>query len=109
MSDLARAIAGLPDDALLPVKWIREHLGNESGGRLADLTVQEVGEELGRAASTIRTWAAAGRLPGAYRLRGREWRVPPEALRSLRDSEWERVDDGPVDLGRWREVASSAE
>lgn len=104
--DLASAIRDLPDEALVPVGWVRERLDGSSDVRLVDLTVSDAAEELGRAPSTIRTWCGEGRLRGAYRLRGREWRIPPSALRDLgRQAVEKREGEGePVDLGAWRSV-----
>lgn len=68
----------------LPVDFLRELLEEGAaageGGIRPDLTVQEVAEGVGRAASTVRTWCGEGRLPGAYRLLNREWRIPHAAL-----------------------------
>jgi excisionase family DNA binding protein len=83
------AVLALPDSALVPVGWIRPLLEAGSGCDLG-LTVAQVAEMTGRAGSTIRTWCAEGRLPGARRLRGREWRVPQVALTALLDGESER-------------------
>ena len=44
-----------------------------------DMTVAEVAELLKRAPATVRGWCATGELPGAYRLLGREWRIPSAA------------------------------
>ncbi len=59
------AVPGPPDDS------------PEAG---ADLTIEQVARRFGRSRSTIRGWIVSGLLPKAYRLRGREWRVPHEAL-----------------------------
>jgi hypothetical protein len=91
----------------LPADILRTWLDEEASGPDAvDLTAVDVGALLRRAPSTIRTWCAAGRLPGAYRCRGREWRIPRAALRALRRDR-ELVDpEAPVDLGAWRRVSS---
>lgn len=82
--DLA-TLESLPGDALMPVRWIRELVDglemDETAG--IGLTVQEVADATDRAPSTVRTWCAEGRLPGAKRLRGREWRIPRSALKRL--------------------------
>lgn len=84
-------LAALPETAMVPVAWVRElvaGLGIVDGE--ADplgLTVAEVAARTGRAESTVRTWAAEGRLPGAKRLRGREWRIPHAALAALLEND----------------------
>ena len=91
----------------LPVDTLRAWLEEDAAGPdTVDPTAADVASLLRRAPSTIRTWCAQGRLPGAYRCRGREWRVPRSALRALRRNH-ELVDrDTPVDLGAWREAGS---
>lgn len=104
-------LADLPDDALVPVRWVRERLGGTAeSDRISDLTVQEVADELGRQPSTVRGWLGSGDLDG-YKMNDREWRVPPEALRAFveaqRDARPDRAGAGAraADLGSWREVA----
>lgn len=101
-------LESLPTDALLPVGFILEELGVEQGGDvgpLGDLTLQQVAEATGRAVSTVRTWCNSGRLPGCYRLNGRDWRVPRAALEALRNGKPEPAADRPsrpADLAAWR-------
>ncbi len=81
---LLEVLERLPDDAQMPVGWIREQLEDGSArdeGRLADLTAAEAGRVVGRASSTIRSWCAAGEFPGAYKQNDKEWRIPPDAVR----------------------------
>jgi excisionase family DNA binding protein len=107
----------LPDDAMVPVRWVRqlvdglERTGGDDG---LGLTVADVAERTGRAVSTCRTWCADGRLPGARRLRGREWRVPAAALRALlEDGDAPGSEVGGVErlevprggLAAWREAS----
>lgn len=104
---LRDALADLPDGAMVPVGWIREQLGTEAEEtRIADLSVQEVADELDRAPSTIRGWLGEGTLDG-YRLQGREWRVPRESLRAFLEEERSNGSDPEksADLSSWREVA----
>lgn len=70
---------------MIPVAWLAEELAKESavepGERPAlavtvDLTVQQVAQRFNRGASTVRTWCEQQRFPNAYRLNGREWRIP---------------------------------
>lgn len=54
---------------------------DERGERVQrDLTVTEVAELVVRAESTVRGWLAAGKIGDAYKLMGKEWRVPEAAL-----------------------------
>lgn len=120
-SRVDRAIDGLPEGSLVtfPVAALRKWLDQERtlapDDALVDMTVVDVAERLGRSPSTVRGWCGSGALPGAYRFRGREWRIPPAALRAFLDSEAEsrrkrRNEDGEaseqVDLGAWRRIRS---
>lgn len=110
---LEPVLAGLPDEAAvtLPVGWLRSKLDGEGGTADAavDMTVAQVGEALDRSPSTIRGWCAAGRIPGAFKLNRREWRVPRASLRRFLDAEAQKASSEhdestgeAVDLGRWR-------
>ena len=93
---LAVAEAGIT--VLVPPDVLRDLLHGAplapapSAGALppADMTCAEVGQRLGRAASTIRSYCERGELSGAYRWRAREWRIPPAALLSLEQAERQR-------------------
>jgi hypothetical protein len=99
-------------DGTVTVRWLAGILdGTEpEGGELEDLDVKEMAKLAKRARSTIRTWLGQGEgIPGAYRLRGREWRVPRLAFRRFLDSQGEtgtpsRTARRP-DLGSWRKYA----
>lgn len=84
------------------------------GGReepIADLTVPELAKELNRSESTVRGWCADGLINGAYKLRGREWRIPRAAARRFleREADGETNRSGPAlggpetSLSAWRE------
>ncbi len=96
----------LPDDALLPVRVVREILAEQADEREADgpdYTVAEAGRVLARSASCVRSWCSSGAID-AYRLRGREWRVPRAAIRELQDRERAsaRGSGRPANLAAWR-------
>ncbi len=107
---LTTALRAVPPGSLVPVEWVRGLLDDgmdEDGDDGTDLTVGDVAARLGRAPGTVATWCRDGRLPGAYRLHGREWRVPRSALRALRDAPGRPAADAPAepaDLGAWRRV-----
>jgi hypothetical protein len=91
--------AALEDDQ--PVDQARSTAG--------DLTLEEVADQVHRAPSTVRGWLNAGLVAGAYKLRGRDWRVPPSALAMfLRQQD---AEGGPVPappkparLDAWRDL-----
>ena len=78
-ADLRQAIEPLPDEAQVPIHWLRGLLGDTKTDAVADLTLEQVAEQVGRAVSTVRGWCASGSMRG-YRLNGREWRVPVAAV-----------------------------
>jgi hypothetical protein len=47
------------------------------------LTTAELGARLHRSASTIRGWCEAGRFVGAFKLNGRDWRIPIVAVETF--------------------------
>ena len=118
LADLRRRLEAIPAGSLLPRDWLLDQLEEleEPAGSglpaLADLSVEEAGEILGRSPSTVREYCRQDLLRGAYRQRGREWRIPREAIRAFQRSEASAVEtavrvrrsqrDAP-DLGGWRE------
>jgi hypothetical protein len=105
---LARLLGDLPDEALVPVGWVRRQLeahAAPSSDPLGDYTVATLAEKLERAPSTVRGWLIQGDFPGAYHVNGREWRVPPASVAAWREAQRtgkKPTEDGPVDLGAWR-------
>src|SRR6266511_3772311 len=68
----------------------------------ADLTVAELAAQFHRSASTVRDWCEHGRFEGAYKLNGRDWRIPQAAVDTFLG---EQRSKGPVaPLGAWRAV-----
>ena len=106
---LRELLGRLPRDASVPVGWIVDQLNDDSIDR--DLTLEEAAAEIGRAVSTVRSWCNTRQLEGAFKFRGREWRIPSAALRRFRESERAGAPGrptvshrGPIDLGDWRKV-----
>jgi excisionase family DNA binding protein len=119
---LTALVKAAPSDATVPVRWIKELLAADDqtldSGRSdsdVDLTVKEVARRFGRGASTIRTWLARGELVGAYRLHGREWRVPLASIDRLQRAQAEPVAAESMpqrftrspDVGEWRKHLAS--
>ena len=84
LGELRRAAEALPPGAGLSLS--REYLLQVLPADparvpdVAELSIADVARKFGRSASTVRGWLEDGRLPGAYKLRGRSWRIPPAAL-----------------------------
>ena len=106
---------------ILRFAWLAELLSvdNEQPPNAAasstgvDLTVQQVATLFGRGESTVRTWLAERAFPNAYRLRGREWRIPRSDVTVMQKNQ--RAQRGvltcqpqiaSVDLGDWRKHAN---
>src|SRR6266581_3976332 len=47
------------------------------------LTVAQLAEHLGRSRSAVRGWCEQARFRGAFKLNGKDWRIPAEAVASF--------------------------
>lgn len=83
---LRRDLERFPSEAMVPVGWVVERLAAvesseaTTDGLEIDLTCEEVAKLLQRASPTVRAWCATGRFPGAWRLNGKQWRIPRAAI-----------------------------
>lgn len=81
-------------------------LAGEDGGEPdqpsaeADLTIAEVAAFFHRSASTVRGWCEHGCFEGAYKLNGRDWRVPRASVETFLGKQ--RGDSSDAKLGTWR-------
>jgi len=79
-----------------------------AGGRVeetapqADFTVGELALRFHRSPSTIRDWCEHGRLGGAYKLNGRDWRIPQGAVDAFLVLQRREHQVAPVSLSAWR-------
>jgi excisionase family DNA binding protein len=113
-AQLKAIVDGMPpgSSVSLPVDWLRALLAEaEREGEAPEeyLTLAQVAERVGRAESTVRTWCNRGQLEGAFRLNGRDWRVPSGALSKWLSRQQEGDGDkkgigGHVDLSAWRRL-----
>ncbi len=68
----------------------------------ADFTVAELAARFHRSQSTVRDWCEHGRFAGAYKLNGRDWRIPQAGVDGFLS---EQRGESPVaQLGAWRAV-----
>jgi excisionase family DNA binding protein len=111
---LRRMADALPPGATVTLarEWLLEELEREAvqSGDSGDLTVAHACALLGRRASTVRAMCARGDLR-AYRYRGAEYRIAPDAITEYLAREREgavepRSSDTPTGdaLGAWRHV-----
>jgi hypothetical protein len=74
----------------------------------ADLTVADLCTRFGRKPSAVRAWLERGDFPGAYKLKGRDWRVPPAAVELFEAAQRGTAPGGTgesgKDLGAWRRL-----
>lgn len=118
--ELRAALELIPSGSLIPVDWLRSQLeGDDSSAphgteeALGDLDVDSVAAIVKRAPSTVRGWLGAKAIPEAYRLQGRDWRVPRVALRRFLDRQKEQKAASPTrarrpNLGEWRKYLKEA-
>lgn len=83
----------------LPRDWLLTELdgaGNAPAASLAvDLTVLDLASLFGKRPSTVRAWLEAERFPGAYKLNGKQWRVPRSAVEAFQAREREGQGQQP--------------
>ncbi len=88
----------LPRDALLEA--VGEQIRSQPS---AGLTVGEVAARFHRATSTVRAWVEAGRFIDAYKLEGRDWRIPESSVAAFIAAQ-RRGPELQAGLGDWRAV-----
>lgn len=107
--NLREKLEMLPPDSLVPAGWVLDQLQEPEPEEEKLLRVEDLAEKFDRTPGTVRTWCREGRLEGAFRVRGREWRIPASAVEVFQKEQM--TDDGRVeplgrgpeaDLGAWR-------
>lgn len=117
---LRRELEAIPPGALLPRDWLLERLSENSAAAssaegsapLVDLSVPDLATLFGKRPSTVRAWLERGDFPGAYKLQGKEWRVPPSGVHAFQNQQrLETGDNRPRDavprLSDWRKSERS--
>ena len=114
LADRLRALAERlpPGGSLTLTKDGLLNLAASDGGQAdqaavpADFTVAELAARFHRSASTVRDWCEHGRFEGAYKLNGRDWRIPQATVDTFLG---EQRSKGPVAaLGAWWAVRRRA-
>ena len=70
-----------------------------------DMTIGELAGHFHRSPSTIRDWCEHHRFEGAYKLNGRDWRIPQAALEAFLAAQ--RVRRASSEAGAWRAVRNA--
>src|SRR5712691_11704859 len=104
---LRTALAAMPPGTLVPRDWLLEQLGTSpeasQSPALIDLTIGDLARLFGKRPSTVRAWVERGDFPGAYKLHGKEWRVPVSAVETFQNRQRRGVKSEPR-LSAWRSV-----
>ena len=106
--DLSNILATLPDEALIPVGWVRARLDTPLPEEtIGDLSCSDVAAALHKKRGTVRGWCARKEIEGAYLLNGKTWMIPRKSLRAYLDKQaaGSPKTGAPVDLGSWRNTA----
>ena len=113
LESLRAAVAAMPPGALVPRDWLLEQLGEVSTEAptpvapappaRVDLTIRGLAQLFGKQPSTARAWVERGDFPGAYKLNGKEWRVPVSAVDAFQDRQ-RRLAKSEPRLSAWRSV-----
>jgi excisionase family DNA binding protein len=75
-------------------------------GTPVDFTVAELATRFHRSRSTVREWCEHGRFGSAYKLNGRDWRIPQAAVDAFLAEQ--RGGKHVSLLGAWRAVRGAA-
>jgi len=93
IAELVRTLKAQAPGSLIPRDWLLDLvLGMDQGvgeqaDTLVDLGIDEAGLILRRSSSTVREYCRRKLLPGCYRQRGREWRIPRAAIVAFQRNE----------------------
>src|SRR5712671_1260064 len=121
LDSLRAALAAMPPGTLVPRDWVLERLSEDVPGlptvetpappARVDLTIGDLAQLFGKQPSTVRGWVERGDFPGAYKLHGKEWRVPPSALDAFQQAQRARSAnpqaEAKADLSAWRAARRS--
>ena len=70
----------LPDEAMVPFRWVKQHFVPKATGEKRDMTARELATEFGHSRDWWQDRARDGDIPGAYQSGERSrWYIPREA------------------------------
>src|SRR2546426_5067318 len=104
----------MPPGSLVPRDWVLEQLSDGCPGvpvvdtpappARVDLTIRDLAQLFGKRLSTVRAWVERGDFPGAYKLHGKEWRLPVSAVEAFQNWQRRRTAKSEARLSAWRTV-----
>ena len=110
---LRAALAAMPPGTLVPRDWVLEQLSegvpaskealSPAATTPVDLSIRGLAQLFGKQSSTVRAWVERGDFPGAYKLNGKEWRVPPSAVEGFQNLQRQRSRPTSK-VSAWRKV-----
>jgi len=113
LDSLRTALTAMPPGTLVPRDWVLEGLSEDIPGvptveapalpARVDLTIRDLAQLFGKQPSTVRAWVERGDFPGAYKLHGKEWRVPVTAVDAFQNRQRRAKCD--TRLSAWRSVS----
>ena len=107
LESLRTALAAMPPGSLVPRDWLLEQLSgvpleSSQSPAVVDLNIGGLAQLFGKRPSTVRAWVERGGFPGAYKLHGKEWRVPASAVERFQNCQ--RRAKSSAGLSAWRAV-----
>lgn len=112
LESLRKALAVMPAGTLVPRDWVLEQLSDclpsvpavetPAPPACLDLTIRDLAKLFGKQPSTVRAWVERGDFPGAYKLHGKEWRVPVSSVEAFQNRQRGATSD--TRLSAWRSV-----
>jgi len=114
LESLREALTAMPPGTLVPRDWVLARLPEDTQGVppavtpalpcRVDLTIRDLAKLFGKQPSTVRAWVERGDFPGAYKLQGKEWRVPASAVEAFQNAQRRRTAKSEARLSAWRTV-----
>src|SRR5207249_7023636 len=114
LESLRGALTAMPPGALVPRDWLLEQLGDVSPDAPTpvvpappahvDVTIRGLAQLFGKQPSTVRAWVERGDFTGAYKLHGKEWRVPVSGVDAFQNGQRRRTAKSEARLSAWRTV-----
>ncbi len=108
LSKVVAQLQALPPGSLVPREWVLSLVADPDEANApsaappstVDLTVEALADMFGRRPSTVRSWIERGDFPGSYKLHGKQWRVPTDAVDAFQQTQ--RAARCGSGLAAWR-------